>query len=143
MKTAVVVDPYPRWLDAVQRLLRGSGVEVVGSTGSLAEAEAIIAQVRPELAVVDLAAGDREPFAWLREQRRLQPAMRTIVFSDRRDPRSIATALSAGAVAYVVKQADLREVADALRELERRPTPLRAATALAADRQRGAGNNVS
>jgi DNA-binding response OmpR family regulator len=133
VKTAVVVDPDPRWLEAVERLLRVNGVDVLGCTSSFAEAEAIIEQGRPELAIVDLAATDREPFAWLRERRQEQPAMQTIVFCGRRDPRSIEAALSAGAVAYVVKQADLAEIADALRGLEQRSAGRRAQLALVAN----------
>ena len=71
--------------------------------GSVAEASVVIEQTRPELAVVEIADGDREPYAWLSEQRQRWPETKIIVFSGRDDPDAIASALAYGAAAYVVK----------------------------------------
>ena len=111
LRTAVVVDPFPHWVDVVERALRSSGIDVVGSAGSLDEATVLIEQTQPDLAVVEFTATKRDPATWLREHRQCWPETNVIVFSNEDDPESITAALAEGAVAWVIKRAQSDEVA--------------------------------
>jgi DNA-binding NarL/FixJ family response regulator len=47
VRTAVVVDQHPAWLDAVEEVLATVSVEVVGRACSLSEATRMVEQLRP------------------------------------------------------------------------------------------------
>ena len=114
----LVVDPFLLWRQAIERVLRSNGVEVVSGVGSLRVATVRIKELRPDLVVVEPEEQDDEFGVWLREQRERRESMKVIVFSSRDDPEVIGSALANGAVAYVVKRAEPVEVAAVLRQLE-------------------------
>jgi DNA-binding NarL/FixJ family response regulator len=115
---AVLLDPHPIWLDAVQLVLDRIGVEVVAKTTSGAEAAKLVEQHRPDLLTVELDPLPGEPggLEVLGQGRAAVPELRTIVLSAHHDPAHIDSALAAGAAAYVVKTAHPDDVASAVRQ---------------------------
>ncbi|HEY6584390.1 MAG TPA: response regulator transcription factor [Gaiellaceae bacterium] len=115
---AVLLDPHPIWLDAVQLVLDRVGVEVVAKTTSGNEAATLVEQHRPDLLTVELDALPGEPAGLevLRQGRVAVPELRAIVLSRHHDPAHIDSALAAGAAAYVVKTAHPDDVASAVRQ---------------------------
>jgi DNA-binding NarL/FixJ family response regulator len=107
------------WLDALRRVLADAGVTPVGATTDSREAVALIKQHRPDLLVADTESvsgiGDR--FAVIREGRAHVPSLKVVVVSAPDDPGRIDAALSAGAVAYVLKRAQPEDVASAIRQV--------------------------
>ena len=118
-RTAVLVDEHPLWLDAVERLLASVPVEVVGKAFSLEDATQATEDLRPDIVVVETAMGSGEQtgFEWLAETRQRFPDTSMIVLSASDDPSDIATAVSLGAVAYVVKKAQPDDLAVAVRQV--------------------------
>jgi DNA-binding NarL/FixJ family response regulator len=118
VRTAVVLDRHPLWLDAIGRVLEGEGITVVGKTTQGSRAIELIAELLPNLLVteitVDGTSGDGA--AWLREARDRHPVLRTIVISAQSEPEYIDAALEAGALAYVVKTAQPEDIASAVRQ---------------------------
>jgi len=115
---AVVLDPHPIWLDAIEMVLAGIGATVVVKTSSGREALAAIERLQPRLLTLELDARPGEPdgFEVMRRARTLAPELRAIVLSARQDTEHIDAALAVGAAAYVVKTAQADDVAYAVRQ---------------------------
>jgi DNA-binding NarL/FixJ family response regulator len=115
---AVVLDPHPIWLDAVELVLARIGATVVAKTSSGREALATIEERKPRLLTLELDHGPDEPdgFEVIRRATGLVPSLRTIVLSAHHDTSHIDAALAAGAAAYVVKTAHPDDVASAVRQ---------------------------
>ena len=115
---AVVLDPHPIWLDAVEMVLERIGARVVLKTSSATEALAWIERQRPQLLILELDGRSGEPdgFEVVRRAKALAPALRAIVLSMHHDTAHIDAALAAGAAAYVVKTSHPDDVASAVRQ---------------------------
>jgi DNA-binding NarL/FixJ family response regulator len=115
---AVVLDPHPIWLDAIQMVLERIGAKVVLKTSSSGDALATIERSQPQLLILELDSQPNEPdgFEVMRRAKTLAPALRSIVLSAHHDTAHIDAALAAGAAAYVVKTAHPDDVASAVRQ---------------------------
>ena len=117
-RTAFVVDSQPLWLEALERVLVSTGVEVVGTASTLDEALLLIDEAQPHLLIGELSgsATPEEGSGWLRAVRERQPDLKTIVVSSRQEPEDVEAAFAAGAAAYVFKTAEAGDVALAIRQ---------------------------
>ena len=117
-KTAVVLDPYPLWLDAVSNVLHRIQVEVVATTTSPTRALELMAELGPDVLVAELSAQDAEldGLGFLNRARAEFPEVKVVVFSAYEDRQHIDAALDAGAAAYVIKTADPQDFASAIRQ---------------------------
>jgi DNA-binding NarL/FixJ family response regulator len=117
-RTAVLLDPYPLWLDAIERVLATAGVEVVGKATSPEEAIALVDEHRPDLLVAEPTTRERDTtaFAVLREAQASVPSLKLIVLARSQEPHDVEEAFEAGAVAYVVKTSHPADIAAAIRQ---------------------------
>jgi NarL family two-component system response regulator LiaR len=119
-RTAVVLDPHPIWLDAVEAILERIGVDVLGKTTSVEEALELVADHRPSVLVTAIELGEEheaaDGIAFLQQARAQHPTINPIVLSAYHDSEHIQAALAAGAVAYVVKTAHPDDFAAAIRQ---------------------------
>jgi DNA-binding NarL/FixJ family response regulator len=123
-RTAVVVDGHPLWLDALERLLARLDVQVVGRATRAADAEPLIAEVRPDLLVSDVSIimprdDDAASAPWstfLARARKVNPDMRCVILSESDDPIEIELAFAAGANVVCVKRAEPDDLAAAIRQ---------------------------
>ena len=115
---AVVLDPHPLWLEALEAVLARVGARVVTKTTSAREAVAAIERHKPQLLTLELDTQPGEPTGLdvLRRAKELNPSLRAIVLSAHHDTGHIDAALAAGAAAYVVKTAHPDDVASAVRQ---------------------------
>ena len=115
---AVLLDPHPIWLDAVELVLNRVGVDVVAKTSSGGEAIRLVEERKPDLLTLEIDPLPGEPGGLdvFRQVRLSVPELRAIVLSSRHDPSDIDGALAAGASAYVVKTAHPDDVASAVRQ---------------------------
>jgi DNA-binding NarL/FixJ family response regulator len=118
VRTALVLDQHPIWLEAVQAILERIGVEVVGTTTDPSALIELVTLHHPDVLVTSLEVGDAEMdgIACLRLARERQPSLNAIVLSAYDDTEHIQAALAAGAVAYVVKTAHPDDFAAAIRQ---------------------------
>jgi DNA-binding NarL/FixJ family response regulator len=115
-RTAVIVDPQPLWLEAVQQVLDRMGIKVVGKSTSTDVARKIVQDNRPDVVVTELFGQSPDGLSWLDDARRQHHELRMIVLSMRDEPEDIDAALDAGAVAYVIKTAHPDDLASAIRQ---------------------------
>jgi DNA-binding NarL/FixJ family response regulator len=112
-RTAVLVDPYPLWLDAVENVLAKNAVSVVGRTSNAERALALCEELRPGILVAEPAAGG---IACIREACARVPGLKAIALASSDDPTQVQAAFAAGAAAYVVKTAHSDDVGVAIRQ---------------------------
>ena len=117
-RTAVLQDPQPLWLNAVDQLLQRVPVEVVAQTTLASEALAAVAEREPDLLVTDLETGEPalDGVSYTRMARELVSDLTVVVLSARQEPETIQAALAAGVAVYVVKTAHPDDIASAVRQ---------------------------
>ena len=117
-RTAIILDRYPLWAEAVEGVLRRVGVDIVGKATTGTDALALVQRLRPDLLVTDIGAadGDHAGLTCLREARQRVPELRAVVLSLSDDSKEIDAALQAGAAAYVLKSAHPDDLASAVRQ---------------------------
>lgn len=112
MRSAVIVDQYPLWLAAVERIVGGLGLEVVGVTGSSNKALELVQEHRCDVLVTGITMPRGEPNGIELTANALArvPSLKVIVLGSTNDGTQIDAAFAAGAAAYVVKTADAEDL---------------------------------
>jgi len=116
-KSAVLLDRHPLWLDAIEKVVIGLGMEVVGRTTDRDEAVTLIEALQPDVLIAGIDVDNDDQVACIRQAKRACPALRSVVIGDSDDSRSVAAAFEAGAAAYCFKTAEQQDVASAIRQL--------------------------
>jgi len=115
-KSAVIMDRHPLWLDAMDQLVVGVGVEVVGRATDSDEAVALIAEHRPDVFIAGIDAASGEQVACVRKATESHPGLKSVVVADNTEPEAINAAFAAGATVYCVKTAQQEDLASAIRQ---------------------------
>src|SRR4051794_33759954 len=103
VRTVLVVDDDPAFRDLATRLLRNWGHQVVGEAGSVAQALARAAELRPEAALVDIALPDGTGFDLTECLVALPWPVRVVLISSDSDAAFTPAAHRAGARGYLAK----------------------------------------
>src|SRR5215216_3306789 len=116
-KTAVILDRHPLWLDALERLLDGVGVNVVGKTTSAASALKMVGEMRPMvfLTEYDAIVDSEDGLGSLRRAATDNPGVYSVVLSTHHEAADIEAAFAAGASVYCMKTAEPEDLAAAIR----------------------------
>jgi DNA-binding NarL/FixJ family response regulator len=118
-KTAILLDQYPLWLDALERLLGQIGITVIAKVTEPSKALEAVSERRPQLFVLDTDLNGSEPdgLTCLGEACAELPSLKAVVVAASEDRQRVDAALAAGAVAYVLKRAHPDDVAAAFRQV--------------------------
>jgi DNA-binding NarL/FixJ family response regulator len=118
-RTAVVHDPHPLWIDAVESVLESIDVTVVGRAATPEEALELVEAHRPSLLITETQTmstrGMTGP-ALIRTACERVAALRVIVLGSSHEPADIDEAFEAGSIAYVLKTAHPADVAATIRQ---------------------------
>jgi DNA-binding NarL/FixJ family response regulator len=111
-------------------------VEVVGVADGGEQAVAVCVSTRPDVLLLDLSMPDLDGVEVSRRLATAVPEARVVVFTSFSDRERIVQALDAGAVGYLLKDAEPEEIHSAILAAARGEAPLapKAAAALLADR---------
>jgi DNA-binding NarL/FixJ family response regulator len=90
------------------------GVEVAGTAADGEEALALAAERKPDVVLMDLRMPKMDGVEATRRLRREFPEIQVIVLTTYADDRSVVSALRAGAVGYLTKDAGAEEIRQAL-----------------------------
>ena len=117
-RTAVLFDPHPLWLDALESILDSVGVTVAGRTTSSEEVVALLAERKPDILICETATvnGGLDGGELIRACRQRLSTLQVIVIGASRDQSDIDAAFAAGALAYAVKTAHPEDVAATVRQ---------------------------
>ena len=115
-RAAVILDRHPLWLDAMDQLVAGVGIEVAGRATDVDEALELIEEHRPDIFIAGIDAST-DHVACVRRAKQVQPDLKTIVVSDDTETEAITAAFAAGAAIYCVKTAEQEDLASAIRQV--------------------------
>ena len=115
--TAVLLDPHPLWLEAVQSVLSSLDIAVAGKATTAEEALEMIERHEPDIFLVETGlTGSVSGSSVVRAARQRVSSLRVIALASSADPADIDAAFDAGALAYVVKTARPEDVAATIRQ---------------------------
>jgi DNA-binding NarL/FixJ family response regulator len=113
--TVFIADDHPLIRTGVRMIIDAlPGYRVVGEADDGLQAVAGIGALHPDLAVIDLAMPQLDGLGAIAQARHASPDTRLLVLSMHADHHSVIEALKAGAQGYLVKDAAVAELADAL-----------------------------
>jgi DNA-binding NarL/FixJ family response regulator len=117
-RSAVVLDEQPLWLNAMEQLLEGLGISIVGKTTDAEEALDLVGRHSPDVLLADYNAGGghSDVTESLRKAREVQPDLKMVVLSATNHAEQIEAAFAAGASVFCVKTADQTDLMAAIRQ---------------------------
>lgn len=116
MITVLVVEDHPLVRRGIVGFLGTQpDLAVVAEAGDGAEAVALAAEHRPDVAVIDLQLPRLDGIEVIRRLTRECPGTRVVVLTSHEDDADIFPAISAGALSYLLKETTPEELAGAVR----------------------------
>jgi DNA-binding NarL/FixJ family response regulator len=129
----------------ISRLLANTpDIEVVGTACDGAEAVAMCAEHAPDVVLMDLSMPGVDGIEATQRINRSPDAPRVVVLTSFSDREHVMQALDSGAVGYLLKDAETRELVSGVRAAAEGATPLapRVAMTLVMERRQGGGTDV-
>jgi DNA-binding NarL/FixJ family response regulator len=111
--TCVIVDDHPAIYRGVDAGFAGTAISVVGLATGVREALRVLAELRPDVALVDLKL-DGDGFEVIQGLRTVSPPTRVVVFTGLGDRASLLRAMDLGVEGFVLKAAPLEELVRAV-----------------------------
>jgi len=116
-KRVVLVDDHPVLRTGLARLIDSKeGFVVCGEASTATEAMALIRELKPHLAIVDIGLPGASGIELTKSIRAEFPDMPVLILSMHEDALYATRALRAGAIGYIVKQDAIDNIATALQE---------------------------
>ncbi len=138
----LIADDHPLVRDALATLLAGAGdIDVVGVTADGREAVSVALETDPDVVLMDLEMPELNGMDATRALHEAGSAARVVVLTTFSDRDRILGALDAGALGYLLKDAEPEEIIRGVRAAARGESPLapRAAHELIIERSEGPG----
>ena len=112
----MIVDDHPMVRDGLKLFLSVSpGFECVGEANSGEEALTLCAQARPDVVLMDMVLPGMDGVATTEAIRKQYPETRILVLSSFAEKDQVQRVLRAGATSYLLKNAGIAEMAEAIR----------------------------
>jgi DNA-binding NarL/FixJ family response regulator len=111
----LVVDDHPALRQGLAALLAPQGIQVCGEAAGRRDAFERLAELQPDLVLVDLSLDGEDGLPLIAEFR--ERGIRTLVYSMHHDARRVAAAFAAGAFGYVSKLELQGVLVEAIREV--------------------------
>jgi DNA-binding NarL/FixJ family response regulator len=116
---AVLVEDHTIVREGLRPLLEGRGIEVVGEAGDGLEAVRIAKELDPQIVIMDIALPRLGGIEAARRILKGKPEMKVIMLTIHDEPQFIYKSLEAGAKGYLVKEAPLEELMNAIKAVMR------------------------
>jgi two-component system invasion response regulator UvrY len=112
----VIADDHELIREGIKKIVRPCvDLKIVGEAADLSQAINLIAQVHPDVVVLDISLPDYDGLEGLAALRRHFPEQRVVMLSMHPEERYALAALRAGALAYVSKNMASGELVEAVR----------------------------
>jgi two-component system nitrate/nitrite response regulator NarL len=112
----VIADDHQLFREGLKGMLRDAGMEVVGEAADGADAAALVAELQPAVAVLDLNMPGTSGLQALRRIARSNPDIQTVVLTVSAEDGDVVEALAAGACGYLLKDTHVDRLADGIRQ---------------------------
>jgi DNA-binding NarL/FixJ family response regulator len=144
MIRVVLVDDHAVVRTGLAQLVAAAGdMEVVGSASDGSEALAVVQDTEPDVVLMDLQMPGVDGVAATKALRAAGVSSEVLVLTSYSDSDRIVAALDAGAVGYLLKDADPEDVLAGVRAVARGESPLHPRAARALLSARGSSNHTS
>jgi DNA-binding NarL/FixJ family response regulator len=125
MIRVVIVDDHAMVRSGLIQLLTGAGdIEVVGAAGNGAEALPIVTETQPDVVLMDLQMPVVDGVQATRDIVAVAGHAQVVVLTSFSDAERIVAALDAGAVGYLLKDAEPHELVEGIRAVSRGESPI-------------------
>jgi DNA-binding NarL/FixJ family response regulator len=125
MTTVLLVDDHPLVRAGLNGLIRTTDdLKIVGEAGSGEQAVSLVAELGPDVVLMDLSMPGMDGVEATRRITAVHPQVRVVVLTSFADEERVADALAAGAIGYLLKDTDAREVLAAIRSAALGNAPL-------------------
>ena len=110
----LIVDDHAVVRHGLKSAIESQGYKVVAEAGSINEAQAFMAQTNPDAIIVDINLPDGSGFDLVTWSRKVSPTTAIVVLTLNEGEEYVRAARSAGANAFIVKNAPLSDLIAAL-----------------------------
>ena len=125
MIRVVLVDDHAVVRSGLTQLLDASGdIAVVGTAADGAEALEVVRETQPDVVLMDLQMPGVDGVSATRALAEEQPSAAVVVLTSFSDSERIVAALDAGALGYLLKDADPEDVLEGVRAVSRGESPI-------------------
>lgn len=119
-RSVLIIDDHPVVCAGLAMTLAGSGeFALAGEAANVAEAREMMAQLKPDLVILDLLLGGRDGVELIEDLLAENPAAGILVYSGQKEEIYAHRAFKAGALGYLEKSERPEAVRDALRSVAR------------------------
>ena len=122
----LLVDDHKLLRQGLRRAVEDAGFDVVGEAGDGEEAVRLAVELRPDLVLMDLSMPVMDGIEATGRLRHSVPEARVVILTMHGEEDTVARALRAGAVGYLLKDCSIDEVAATLRAVAAGDTDLSA-----------------
>jgi DNA-binding NarL/FixJ family response regulator len=109
--TAIIVDGHRIFRDGVRTLLTDNGIDVVGEAGLAADAVALAAETKPNVALMDMELPDASGVQATKRIRLVSSVTRVLTLTVSAEEDDVYEALRAGACGYLLKDSPPEAIA--------------------------------
>jgi DNA-binding NarL/FixJ family response regulator len=117
MTRLVIIDDHQALRDGLQTMLVNTGLEVVGTAGSVAAGLDLIDHVATDVAVVDIRLPDGSGTELTRQLLRRHPDLGVVLYTGDNDAELLFEGLDSGARGYALKAGSLDELQAAIEQV--------------------------
>jgi two-component system response regulator NreC len=110
--------------EGLKGILEREGFQVVGEASDGQEALRLIAKLKPHIAIFDLAMPLLNGIEASREALRVSPKTKTILLTMYKEDQYVLTALRAGVAGYILKTKAVKDLVQAIQQVQRGATYL-------------------
>ena len=110
----LIVDDHRTFAELLAGALAASGMDVLGTAHSAAQAIAMAQELQPDVVVMDIQMPKQDGLSATRRLREVAPHTAVAVVTAHRDPEWVVRAGHAGASAFIPKDGSLSEMIDIL-----------------------------
>ncbi len=119
--SVMIVDDHEVVRKGIRAYLESTAeFEVVGEAGSGREALELVADLVPDVVLMDLIMPEMDGIKTTREIKKISPRSQVVVLTSFHEDIHIFPALKAGAISYILKDVKMEDLADALKRAARR-----------------------
>jgi DNA-binding NarL/FixJ family response regulator len=122
----LLVDDHKLLRQGLRRAVEDAGFDVVGEAGDGEEAVRLAIELRPELVLMDLTMPVMDGIEATRRLRQSVPEARVVILTMHDEEQTVERAIRAGAVAYLLKDCSIDQVALTLQAVAAGDTDLSA-----------------
>ena len=110
----LLVDDHKLLREGLRRAVEDAGFDVVGEAGDGEEAVRLAVELHPDLVLMDVTMPVLDGIEATRRLRQSVPEARVVILTMHGEEETVDRALRAGAVAYLLKDCSIDQVADTL-----------------------------